>query len=427
MKITFSRELTLQKAEAYLEIEKKVIRKDIQDYLNGKHFKNPLIESRVKKYLQEIGVFNSASFLTRKGEEIKKTGETYEVEKGKYTIWYIENDFVLGTKILFFSRKDATTNPKKENIAPFSVDFTNEEHLLLPSLDGKTDFSKFKLRKQTFFAKIHSPDKLFFKWVWNGLDSSYYEFQGKLGYNEIKAMNIPCDKNLEYEIQKFKGWNVEQRRLTRNFDEHSEEEKKKGVIASSAGNHAQGVAYGAKESGIKAVIVMPKSTPLIKVESTKQYGSEVILYGDVYDDAYKKAKELGRNDAWIFEMRGTILLDFKRYEEALDSFKKAYDLNDDSWYLYSMGECLRKLGRYQEAIEVLLESRQISIDKNDVVDGEDFELAYCYIGIGDKEKAQKYLDSARDSVTQRGVLNDYMKEKIEEIEKGILSLNQFLN
>ena len=134
---------------------------------------------------------------------------------------------MLGTKILFFSRKDATTNPKKENIAPFSVDFTNEEHLLLPTLDGKTDFSKFNLRKQTFFAKIHSPDKLFFKWVWNGLDSSYYEFQGKLGYNEIKAMNIPCDKNLEDEIKYyFKEWNVEQRRLARNFDEHSEEEKK---------------------------------------------------------------------------------------------------------------------------------------------------------------------------------------------------------
>ena len=93
----------------------------------------------------------------------------------------------------------------------------------------------------------------------------------------------------------------------------------------------------------------------------------------------------------------------------------------------SMGRCLRGLERYEEAIKVLLESRQISIDKNDVVDGEDFELAYCYIGIGDEEKAQKYLDSARDSVTQRGVLNDYMKEKIEEIEKGILSLNQFLN
>ena len=61
-------------------------------------------------------------------------------------------------------------------------------------------------------------------------------------------------------------------------------EKKRGVIASSAGNHAQGVAYGAKKSSIKAVIVMPKSTPLIKVESTKQYGAEVILHGDVYDE-----------------------------------------------------------------------------------------------------------------------------------------------
>ena len=80
----------------------------------------------------------------------------------------------------------------------------------------------------------------------------------------------------------------------------SEEEKKKGVIASSAGNHAQGVAYGAKESGIKAVIVMPKSTPLIKVESTKQYGAEVVLHGDVYDDAFKKAKELEEKEGYIF-------------------------------------------------------------------------------------------------------------------------------
>ena len=78
------------------------------------------------------------------------------------------------------------------------------------------------------------------------------------------------------------------------------EEKKRGVIASSAGNHAQGVAYGAKESGIKAVIVMPKSTPLIKVESTKQYGAEVILHGDVYDDAFKKAKELEEKEGYVF-------------------------------------------------------------------------------------------------------------------------------
>ena len=135
-----------------------------------------------------------------------------------------------------------------------------------------------------------------------------------------------------------------------------------------------------------------------------------------------RAIELERNDAWFFEVKGVILLDTGRYEEALDLFKKAYELANHGWYLYCMGRCLRNLERYEEAIEVLLESRQISLAEEDVVDGEDFELAYCYIGIGDKENAQKYLDLARDSVTQRGILNDCLKEKIEEIEKGILSL-----
>ena len=135
-----------------------------------------------------------------------------------------------------------------------------------------------------------------------------------------------------------------------------------------------------------------------------------------------RAIELERNDAWFFEVKGVILLDIGRYEEALDLFKKAYELANHGWYLYSMGRCLRGLERHEEAIKVLLESRQISLAEEDVVDGEDFELAYCYIGIGDKENAQKYLDLARDSVTQRGILNDCLKEKIEEIEKGILSL-----
>ena len=63
----------------------------------------------------------------------------------------------------------------------------------------------------------------------------------------------------------------------------SQEEREKGLITASAGNHAQGVAYAAKAFGVKAVIVMPTTTPLIKVERTKSYGAEVVLYGDVYD------------------------------------------------------------------------------------------------------------------------------------------------
>ena len=142
---------------------------------------------------------------------------------------------------------------------------------------------------------------------------------------------------------------------------------------------------------------------------------------------FEKAMKLGRKDAWIFEMVACALFNLDRYEEALDYFRKAYAEKNDNWYLYSMGNCLRALERYEEAIEVLLESRQISLAEEDEVDGEDFELAYCYIGMGDKENAQKYLDLARDSVIKQGTLNEYVKEDIEEIEKGILSLNQFLN
>ena len=137
---------------------------------------------------------------------------------------------------------------------------------------------------------------------------------------------------------------------------------------------------------------------------------------------FEKAMKLGRKDAWIFEMVACTLFNLDRYEEALDYFRKAYTEKNDNWYLYSMGNCLRVLERYEEAIEVLLESRRISLAEEDAVDVEDFELAYCYIGMGDKENAQKYLDLARDSVIKQGALNEYVKEDIEEIEKGILSL-----
>ncbi|WP_039984194.1 tetratricopeptide repeat protein [Fusobacterium periodonticum] len=138
---------------------------------------------------------------------------------------------------------------------------------------------------------------------------------------------------------------------------------------------------------------------------------------------FEKAMKLGRKDAWIFEMMACTLFNLDRYEEALDYFRKAYAEKNDNWYLYSMGNCLRALERYEEAIEVLLESRQISLAEKDEVDGEDFELAYCYIGIGDKENAQKYLDSARDSVIKQGTLDEYIKEDIEEIEERIRSLD----
>ena len=99
----------------------------------------------------------------------------------------------------------------------------------------------------------------------------------------------------------------------------TEEEKKRGVIAASAGNHAQGVALAAQKLGIKAVIVMPKHTPLIKVEATKRYGADVILTGEVYDEAYEYARKLQEKEGYTFvhpfddedviEGQGTIALE----------------------------------------------------------------------------------------------------------------------
>lgn len=80
----------------------------------------------------------------------------------------------------------------------------------------------------------------------------------------------------------------------------SDEERQRGLITASAGNHAQGVAYAARVYGCKAVIVMPTTTPLIKVERTRNYGAEVVLYGDVYDDACAKALELAAENGYTF-------------------------------------------------------------------------------------------------------------------------------
>lgn len=98
-----------------------------------------------------------------------------------------------------------------------------------------------------------------------------------------------------------------------------EEAKAKGLIASSAGNHAQGVAYAANKLGVKATIVMPKHTPLIKVEATQSHGAEVVLAGEVYDDSYNAACQLQKekgytfvhpfNDEDVIEGQGTIALE----------------------------------------------------------------------------------------------------------------------
>lgn len=108
----------------------------------------------------------------------------------------------------------------------------------------------------------------------------------------------------------------------------SDEEAKKGIIACSAGNHAQGVALAAQQRGIPAVICMPEGAPLSKVEATESYGAKVILCKGVYDDAYTKALELKEandytfihpfNDEYIMAGQGTVALEILEKLEDVD-------------------------------------------------------------------------------------------------------------
>ncbi|MCX8129351.1 MAG: threonine ammonia-lyase [Clostridia bacterium] len=108
----------------------------------------------------------------------------------------------------------------------------------------------------------------------------------------------------------------------------SESAKKKGIITASAGNHAQGVALAAALRNIKAVVVMPETTPIAKITATKEYGAEVLLYGDGYDEAYKKAVEIrdraemtlihAFDDPFVIAGQGTI---------GLEMLEDMYDLD----------------------------------------------------------------------------------------------------
>lgn len=106
----------------------------------------------------------------------------------------------------------------------------------------------------------------------------------------------------------------------------TEEEKARGVIASSAGNHAQGIALGATAQGIKSTIVMPETAPIAKIAATRGYGAEVVLCGTVYDDAFAKACEIQKatgavflhpfDDEYVIAGQGTIGLEI--LEDAAD-------------------------------------------------------------------------------------------------------------
>lgn len=114
-------------------------------------------------------------------------------------------------------------------------------------------------------------------------------------------LSIPGERNIFFKAEclQFTG-SFKLRGAYNRIARLSEEEKKRGIVAASAGNHAQGVALAAHTLGIKATIVMPEATPLAKIAATKNHGAEVVLSGSVYDDAYNKAMEIVSETGAVF-------------------------------------------------------------------------------------------------------------------------------
>lgn len=110
---------------------------------------------------------------------------------------------------------------------------------------------------------------------------------------------LGCDVYLKYENTQRTG-SFKIRGAYNKIINLSDEEKKRGVVASSAGNHAQGVALSAALAGVQATIVMPENAPLTKVNATKGYGANVILHGEIYDDAYEHARYLEKEKGYVF-------------------------------------------------------------------------------------------------------------------------------
>jgi threonine dehydratase len=159
---------------------------------------------------------------------------------------------------------------------------------------------------------------------------SHYLKPSPLFKTEIFNHQLPPETNLYLKMESLnKTGSFKERGACYKLLSLTEDEKKKGVIAASAGNHAQGVAYFAGKLGINATIVMPETTPLIKISSTKNYGANVVLKGIAFDEAFAEATRLQKekelvfihpfNDRKIMAGQGTIGLEILEQNPYIDT------------------------------------------------------------------------------------------------------------
>ena len=232
-------------------------------------------------------------------------------------------------------------------------------------------------------------------------------------------------------------------------------------------NTEMGQCLGRLERAEEGIARLKKSLKLIETEAPENINEKIFINSEIgylygflenSEEALKYfyiAKDLGRNDDWIYmhlwfnlerskgkeealkyfeneaksddknaiiwASLGQIYMNFfGNYEEAEKAFKKAFGLSGDGLYLYNRGMALRILERYEEAVEVLLQSRKISVQEGDVTDGEDLDLVRCYIALKDRENAKKYLEFAKEG------MENIPEEHVDEFEDALKELEDLI-
>ncbi|MDO4662865.1 MAG: threonine ammonia-lyase [Tissierellia bacterium] len=258
----------------------------------------------------------------------------------------------------------------------------------------------------------------------------YSDYFSEIGHNNVYIKPENLQKTGSFKI----------RGAYNKISKLDEDSKNKGIITASAGNHAQGVAYSANKQNIKAVIVMPETTPMIKVDGTLKYGAEVVLHGKTFDEsneyAISQAKEKGYtfippfDDPDVIEGQGTIAIDILNNLEYVDYILVPVG---GGGLVSGIAKCAKTLNPYVKIIgvepanaasmqESLKEGKIVKLDSVDTIaDG----TAVAKVGGLTYEISRDYVDDWI-SITEEEILETFTelmeKHKLVAEPSGILSI-----
>ena len=222
MKATLIKNIEVKTAIAYLVFEKEQDRPDIVKFLNGEEFEDETINNRVKEYLSKLHILDRDNSRTQKGEKVIKSGKLSVREEGKYKIWFTENDDFLDTKILSFERKSPRD---RERIDEINIDF-EEIHYFLPINNNEFSFLNLVNTDNISGQLNGKTESIELIWEWKDLDSSNFNFTGKIDKNSIKEHKIGSNENLEDYISSiFQSWNRNNQKLRVHFEKINENER----------------------------------------------------------------------------------------------------------------------------------------------------------------------------------------------------------